>query len=666
MKKLDLHIHTKPALYEKHFDFDIDVLKKHINDNSLDIIAITNHNLFDLDNYNLIKNTLSIKVYAGVEIDIEKGHLLLIVDDDLVYDLNLACSKLSNLIKNENDYISFEQFVDLFPFYKNTINIPHIEKKPRIQETTKKKFGQYIVCGEVGSAKKFEIALKDDSKLPPVYFSDLRMGMEYVNNYRFTYLDIESVDYSVIKSNLSDKNKLFLNYVKARSLFEINKDKDLASTGLNVIMGKRSSGKTTLLDKIAESNLNCKYIKQFALTGNSEKERFQQISNNFLNEEKKKFLSPLKSVVEKIITIEDNSLDVIGEYLSSLKEYASNQALNDEFSKTKMFTETFYYANNPNKTKEVIKSLDTVISYDENNDIVNKYVLMDNLIKLLNELIEVRKREYLDYLLKKETDEITKFIQEKLKQKSSMKPIKQCNFSELYVNKKIIESFNTMAVYMKTNEVICSSDVFGYKLELRKNKYKSTTELKKGMGVNGSLSNEYALYDANDIFNFVKKTNNNNFTIDQIMNGLMKIDVIVLNSNGNELSGGERAEFNLLKELKDSESFDVLLLDEPEASFDNPFINERVCNIIKNLSLKTTVFITTHNNTLGMLMQPDRIIYTYHENDKYDLFSGEFGSKVLKNSENNELIAYNQIISVMEAGHEAYERRRCIYENIKN
>ena len=89
-------------------------------------------------------------------------------------------------------------------------------------------------------------------------------------------------------------------------------------------------------------------------------------------------------------------------------------------------------------------------------------------------------------------------------------------------------------------------------------------------------------------------------------------------------------------------------------------------NIIKNLSSKITVFITTHNNTLGMLMQPDRIIYTYHENDRYDLFSGEFGSKVLKNSKNNELIAYNHIISVMEAGQEAYERRRCIYENIKN
>lgn len=666
MKKIDLHIHTKPAAYERQFEFDMSILKKHIEDNFLDIIAITNHNFFDLENYNFIKNNISIKVYAGVEIDIENGHLLMIVDENSIYELNEACNKLKSLIDTENTYITFEQFEEIFPFYRNTINIPHVEKSPRVQATTIKKFGPYISCGEVGSAKKFEIALNDDSKLPPLYFSDLRMESNYVNNYRFTYLDIESDDYSVIKSNLCDKSKLFLNHIKARKLFEINKDRDLASTGLNVIMGKRSSGKTTLLDSIAASNLNCKYIKQFTLTGNSEIEKFQKISNDFLTDEKKKFLAPLKSFVEKIIPIEDNCLDKIDEYLNSLKEYAFNQALNDEFSKTKMFTEVFYYANDLSKTKDVIKALDTIISYDENSNIIEKYVVIDKLKELLKELVEVRKKEYLEYYLKKETDDITKFIQEKLKQKSSMKPIKQCDFIELYVNKKLIEMLNGLANYMKSDEVICVSDVFGYKLELRKSKYNSVKELKKSIGVGNAFSKEFELYKSDDIFDYVKKLNDNHITIDQILNGLMEIDVKVLNSNGNELSGGERAEFNLLKELKDSESLDVLLLDEPEASFDNPFINESVSGIIKNLSSKITVFITTHNNTLGMLMKPDRIIYCYHEGDSFDIFAGEFGAKVLRNGENSELIAYDQIISVMEAGQDAYERRRTIYETIKN
>ena len=213
--------------------------------------------------------------------------------------------------------------------------------------------------------------------------------------------------------------------------------------------------------------------------------------------------------------------------------------------------------------------------------------------KYLNSLENEIENKY-----KKETDDITKFVQEKLKQQSSMKPIKQCNLSNLYANKKLIESFNGLANYMKTDGVICGSDVFGYKLELRKSKYNSVTELKKGMGVSGSLSNEFTLYKSNDLFGFVKKANDNHFTTDQILNGLMQINVTVLNSGGNELSGGERAEFNLLKELKDSDTFDVLLLDEPEASFDNPFIKESVAGIIKNFTslLVLVFFIASSSN----------------------------------------------------------------------
>lgn len=50
-----------------------------------------------------------------------------------------------------------------------------------------------------------------------------------------------------------------------RDFFEFDEYGTIASTGLNVILGKRSSGKTTLLEKINSSSLNCKYIKQFSL-----------------------------------------------------------------------------------------------------------------------------------------------------------------------------------------------------------------------------------------------------------------------------------------------------------------------------------------------------------------------------------------------------------------
>ena len=59
------------------------------------------------------------------------------------------------------------------------------------------------------------------------------------------------------------------------------------------------------------------------------------------------------------------------------------------------------------------------------------------------------------------------------------------------------------------------------------------------------------------------------------INGVGKNNEIkykVINQKGTEISGGEKAEFNLLKELDDAKNYDILLLDEPESSFDNPCV----------------------------------------------------------------------------------------------
>jgi ABC-type phosphate transport system ATPase subunit len=44
-----------------------------------------------------------------------------------------------------------------------------------------------------------------------------------------------------------------------------------------------------------------------------------------------------------------------------------------------------------------------------------------------------------------------------------------------------------------------------------------------------------------------------------------------LNRDGFEVSGGERSEFRLLQEIMVAQNYDVLLIDEPESSFDNFF-----------------------------------------------------------------------------------------------
>ncbi|MBE4118180.1 hypothetical protein HJ108_09340 [Vibrio parahaemolyticus] len=65
-----------------------------------------------------------------------------------------------------------------------------------------------------------------------------------------------------------------------------------------------------------------------------------------------------------------------------------------------------------------------------------------------------------------------------------------------------------------------------------------------------------------------------------------------------------------MKSLHDAKDYDILLIDEPESSFDNVFLFESVNKIIKDLSKQMPVVVVTHNNTVGASIEPDYILYT--------------------------------------------------------
>ena len=189
-------------------------------------------------------------------------------------------------------------------------------------------------------------------------------------------------------------------------------------------------------------------------------------------------------------------------------------------------------------------------------------------------------------------------------------------------------------------------------------------ELKSKLKTNIALSDTFKAY--NQPYNYIRQLANLEIPKSNIYKALLDFDIKVINEKGNELSGGERAEYNLLREIKGAEQYDILLLDEPEASFDNPFIKDYIIDIIKNISQKTTVFITTHNNSLGILIRPNKLIYTSNDEDGFKVYTGEFGSKNLTTVNGDSIISYQTILNVMEAGEQAYKERSQIYESFKN
>ena len=71
MKKIDLHIHTKSSSQDREFSFSKEVLQRYVSEAELSCIAITNHNLFDKNQFSEIKSALEILVLPGIEVDVE-------------------------------------------------------------------------------------------------------------------------------------------------------------------------------------------------------------------------------------------------------------------------------------------------------------------------------------------------------------------------------------------------------------------------------------------------------------------------------------------------------------------------------------------------------------------------------------------------------------------
>lgn len=94
MKKCDLHVHTISTISDRAFTFSLDSISDYVEKNNIDAIAITNHNLFNRSQYEQIKKSIEIKVFPGIEVDIENGHLLVITDESDVEDFVERCNKV--------------------------------------------------------------------------------------------------------------------------------------------------------------------------------------------------------------------------------------------------------------------------------------------------------------------------------------------------------------------------------------------------------------------------------------------------------------------------------------------------------------------------------------------------------------------------------------------
>lgn len=674
MKKIDLHTHTVSTVSDYDFIFDLSKVKEYVDKLKIDALAITNHNVFDMNQYNQIKNSLTIPVFPGIEIDLEGGHLLLITDINEFELVNFdeKCKKVSDLIKTKDDSITLSQFHNIFP--ANELNkyilIPHYDKSPEIKQTTITALQPHITSGEVASVSKFKRMLKEQNGLTPVLFSDIRFKSDLKDfPTRHTFVDLKDISLAGIKSCLTDKTKISLTKESGNDFFQATDDGLELSTGLNIVLGERSSGKTVTLNKISASVGNSKYIKQFSLLQNDE-ETFNQTNNSRLSLINNNYLNEFKSVIEDVVRIDtkQNHLD-IENFLDSLKKFATENEKKDLFSKCTLFSEDIFPIDDLKNLDKVIESVITLIENNEYQEIITKYISAENLKNLLRELIEKAISSKKENEEKNWLNSIVKDIKRELGIKTTNSIIGEIDFYKIALNEIKVRKFAEVVNEIKVDRQINREELGKFSIVTSTQKIVGASDLQKIAKDKKPYSQAFNHYS--NPYQYLLKLKETGVEDASLHKFFIKIESETLNQDGFKVSGGERSEFNLIHEIKDATKYDILLIDEPESSFDNLFLKKEINTLIKDISQLMPVVVVTHNNTVGASIKPNFVAITKKcvENREitYRIFTGYPSDKELTCSDGSKIKNYDTILNCLEAGIDAYtERNTQTYEILKD
>ena len=235
-----------------------------------------------------------------------------------------------------------------------------------------------------------------------------------------------------------------------------------------------------------------------------------------------------------------------------------------------------------------------------------------------------------------------------------------------YMKKR--EIFAQVAIAIKKSRTISTEKAGHFTISVSARPFANATDLKTVGLKQVSLTNAFAKY-GNPI-QYLDELKAAGVESNRIYKLFAAIDYRILNSSGLPVSGGERSEFNFLQKIKDAILCDILIIDEPESSFDNLFLKNEVNKFIKEMAENMPVIISTHNNTIGGSIKPDYILYTETKIEAdgvhFNIYSGYPTAQTLRDVKGNTIENYEITLNSLEAGEQAYSERKDIYETLKN
>jgi hypothetical protein len=712
--KIDIHVHTKRTKLgdSESRNINADRFKDIIKATDVKILAITNHNHFDIDQFTqFVKATDGIcQIWPGIEIDIleegNNGHLLVIVNPK---NIKKFSTKVFDLLKGKTAdrfTIGIDETVKCFDAL-DSIYIPHYHsKKPNLSELNIERLIEIVankkrVLKEATNSISAGIYVSHGHR--SIYGSDVQNWDDYnrlakelpdlrlpVESYEQFCLLLEKDD-STIQTILDRKTreKIVLNPFGAAEVIDIDIFNDI-----NILFGSKGTGKTeilkalskyyngrgfktkvyessaTTLDQVydlkgVEFNVNIsdyginECISEIEAIRNATEKAVTSISKYsryFATEETNKISRNLK--IKNFTPLDESSSR------RRLKEIKSTLERTEEFRDYITSNKTIQEVIDSKSLKKLISTLNGIISQIKKD---TETRLMDyKSILLFNHLIKIFVAE-----ISKKTGNPEKPVKTGFYEYSSNRINIEKNINTIVnsISKKFDPIINYVGDLGIKGKIYCQTNLQTQDGNLVDGKFNPISKVNKTPQKEVArklkiISNH--VY-TNKLFEKITELNTleGSQTIKSISDLILFNRHFTLNDKVYHPSSGESSMVLLHNEL--SKDREIYLIDEPEKSLGNDYINDVIVPLLKEHAHRgKKVIIATHDANIAVRTLPYNSIYREHDQDGYNTYVGNpFSNNLVCLNTNKDNLDWKNIsMKTLEGGKEAFGERGKIYGNI--
>lgn len=712
--KIDIHTHTKKCKSGDAPTREIapESFCEAILSTEVRIIAITNHNCFDLGQYTEIEARLGkeAQVWPGIELDVvedvSRGHLLVIVSPTLAKHFSDAVDEFTKGFSPDSFTTTIEQMLKKFDSFKPLYVVHYKQKVPNLSDNALETLmvGTKTPCCVIkevtnsisagiyishGHASIYGSDVQDWAKYEELSreLPDLRLPVDSFEHFcLLLQKDPTTIDTALDRKTSQD---LVLYPFEDDSVLNIR-----AFNDINVVFGPKGTGKSCILRAIAkhyaENGIDARVYESasdrldeiFDTKGRDLKINLSDHGINYCSNE----INALRTAGAVGVT----SLSKYVAYFAAKNTNRNAKRIllkdiepEEEIIAKREFTDSY----------KAVETTGKFLTFLTENSSVKKELTKDEhkqVTRILSDLLErLRKRGWTSFSEWKEVcllnSAIKAFRREVERKTGSPAKPTTTGFRDYAINRikievnaaEIVKCVDTKIPNIK--EPVGSLGSSKGELEFRTefefqtgnvtdSSLSSLTGTKKGTQkkFTNCVRKIMARAYSDDLFQHITELNEIEDVEDikTVYELMLFKRYFALDGIRYSPSSGEASMVMLQKELGADK--EVYILDEPERSLGNEYINDVIVPLIKERARAgKKLFISTHDANIAVRTLPYSSIYRCHGEGGYSTYVGNpFSNNLVNPDDVDDQLDWKKIsMRTLEGGEEAFGERGKIYGN---